>query len=47
MEYYDRTTDPDEFANTAAELPSDRTARLHDTLLPHGGHDVWMGPARA
>ena len=31
-EYYDRTTDPDELANTAATLPSERAAQLHDTL---------------
>ena len=31
-EYYDRSTDPDELANTAAKLPSDRAAQLHDTL---------------
>ncbi|WP_306205926.1 hypothetical protein [Actinoplanes sp. RD1] len=31
-EYYDRSTDPDELANTAAQLPADRVAHLHDTL---------------
>jgi N-acetylglucosamine-6-sulfatase len=31
-EYYDRTTDPDELANTAAKLPAERATRLHDTL---------------
>ena len=31
-EYYDRSTDPDELVNTAAKLPSDRAAQLHDTL---------------
>lgn len=31
-EYYDRTTDPDELANTAARLPADRAAELHETL---------------
>jgi arylsulfatase A-like enzyme len=31
-EYYDRTTDPDELANTAARLPADRATQLHDAL---------------
>lgn len=31
-EYYDRTTDPDELANTAARLPADRVTQLHDML---------------
>lgn len=31
-EYYDRTTDPHELANTAAKLPAARAAELHATL---------------
>ena len=31
-EYYDRSTDPDELANTAARLTADHAARLHATL---------------
>ncbi|WP_336158381.1 sulfatase family protein [Amycolatopsis sp. VC5-11] len=31
-EYYDRTTDPQELHNTAAQLPPDKAQQLHDTL---------------
>lgn len=31
-EYYDRTTDPHELHNTAAQLPPETAKRLHDTL---------------
>ncbi|MET9260673.1 sulfatase [Amycolatopsis sp. NPDC004079] len=31
-EYYDRTTDPQELHNTAAQLPPERARQLHDTL---------------
>ncbi|WP_275293942.1 sulfatase [Amycolatopsis sp. La24] len=31
-EYYDRTTDPQELHNTAAQLPPDKARQLHDTL---------------
>ncbi len=31
-EYYDRRTDPDELANTAAQLPPATAAKLHSTL---------------
>lgn len=31
-EYYDRSTDPQELHNTAAQLPADKAKQLHDTL---------------
>ncbi|MDT8914485.1 sulfatase [Amycolatopsis sp. PS_44_ISF1] len=31
-EYYDRSTDPQELHNTAAQLPADKAQQLHDTL---------------
>ncbi|MEV8509804.1 sulfatase [Actinoplanes sp. NPDC051475] len=31
-EYYDRTSDPDELVNTAAKLPAERAAQLHEAL---------------
>ncbi|MEU8609894.1 sulfatase [Actinoplanes sp. NPDC048791] len=32
VEFYDRTSDPDELANTAAKLPADRATGLHAAL---------------